>query len=103
MSIFKNCEIFVETKKVYNVKSHVILTCHSHSLALVTKQYTIVQGGSLLILLKDMYCGGIVVKSAFIILFYLTYEGLCNLFVLWCYFQNYGVFLLLKVPYNLLH
>jgi len=50
------------------VKSHVILTCHSHSLALVTKQYTIVQSGSLLILLKDVYCGGIVVKSALVIL-----------------------------------
>lgn len=68
VSIFKNCEIFVETKKVYNVKSHVILTCHSHSLALVTKQYTVLQGGSLLVLLKNMYCGGIIEKSAFIIL-----------------------------------
>jgi len=67
VSIYKNCEICVETKKVYNTKSHVILTCHSYSLALVTKQYTIVQGGSLLFLLKDMYCGGIVVKSALVI------------------------------------
>jgi hypothetical protein len=78
-----------------------LLTCHSHSLALVTKQYTIVQGGSCsvegCILWRD--CS----KECFLCSLYLTYEGLCNLFVLWCYFQNYGVFLLLKVPYNLLH
>jgi len=68
VSIFKNCEIFVETKKVHNAKSNVILTCHSHSLALVTKHYTIMQGGSLLVLLKDVHCGGIVVKSASFVL-----------------------------------
>jgi len=67
----------------------------------VTKQYTIVQGGSLLFLLKDMYCGGIVVKSALVIVciwlmrdfaIYLFYGVTSRIMVSFCF----------ESPYNLL-